>query len=731
MGAAETIFVLIIATLFLSLFGGGFVAVVVSLFPRAPGPRLLGVCWRLSQQHRLSAGGLRFLVVMATILTGIVPGIVAYMAFALLNSPADEWTAVRQPRHDGPSADTQLLGVCRDLADRLGVPAARVRGLFVVATVFTGIFPGIVAYLAAGILKALGPEKWREWFGDASRASAPVSPAWQGAVVTPGRIGRYRILGLLGRGGMGSVWRGRDDALGRDAAVKVIDGPFAAEAIRRFGEEARAAAALASPHIVQIWEYAPEARPPFLAMEYVPGKSLFQLVRSGGPQPVATVLDCARQVLAGLATAHAAGIVHRDIKPANILLATTGPSAGTFKLTDFGLACSADRDQSLTATGTLLGTLSYLAPEVALGDDATPSSDLYALGATLHEMLTGRPPLSAESPLKLLRRITTESIPPIGTLRPDLPADLSAWLDRLVARDRADRFPSADAALAALGGVEGARQATTDLERARRARHDDAVPWHLRPAPGAPHRLPPVLPADRVPDVLGRAMAFEADGRDPLGEDSILDIARELNVDTGAVRAAIEESRRGRGGGVTQVFRHALGGAERGAHAPDRSRSDIVTKDWIPGRPGTDRIWRATIVTACVSAVIAGLLGMTLFGVRQVRTVRAHDANAPRVVESIRESLDSMPFDMRPAEVPPAPTVSPQPAESPEPTPIVPGASPLPMTRAATPADTPREGGLGRLTVLPLVILLVGFAAVAIPRNRRRRLTRAAGRKWP
>ncbi len=698
--------------------------VVAYWFPGGNGPRLLGVCSRLSRQFNLPVGGVRVVVAFATLFTGIVPGILAYVALAFLNNPPEASPPVRPVPFDRSRDTSQLLGVCRDLADRLGVPAARVRGLFVVATVFTGIFPGIVAYLAAGILKALGPGKWREWFGDASRASAPVSPAWQGAVVTPGRIGRYRILGLLGRGGMGSVWRGRDDALGRDAAVKVIDGPFAAEAVRRFGEEARAAAALASPHIVQIWEYAPEARPPFLAMEYVPGKSLFQLVRSGGPQPVATVLDCARQVLAGLATAHAAGIVHRDIKPANILLATTGPSAGTFKLTDFGLACSADRDQSLTVTGTLLGTLSYLAPEVAIGDDATPSSDLYALGATLHEMLVGRPPLSAESPLKLLRRITTESIPPIGTLRPDLPADLSAWLDRLVARDRADRFPSADAALAALGGVEGARQATTDLERARRARHDDAVPWHLRPAPGAPHRLPPVLPAERVPDVLGRAMAFEADGRDPLGEDSILDIARELNVDTGAVRAAIEESRRGRGGGVTQVFRRALGGAERGAHAPDRSRSDIVTKDWMPGRPGTDRIWRATIVTACVSAVIAGLLGMTIIRVAREGAVRTEDdaarAAVRRVAEEILESRQratkAAPSPAE-AEAPPAVSFPPQPAESPEVTP----AFKVTNLRLATHAKITWIG----------VVMAILFLLGALEGARRRRLARAAGQKWP
>ncbi len=640
LGLVELFVILAIGGVFVSMFGFVTFAVIASAFPRGPGPRMLGVCQRLSEQFNLSVGGLRVLFVLATLFTGIVPGVIAYVALALFNGSLDEASAARRPSPNGADG-SQLLGICADLADRLDVPANRVRGLVVVATIFTGVFPGLIAYFAAGIVKAYaGPDKWNEWFGASAPRPAAERAPWRSAPMPasdmPGRIGRYRIVGLLGRGGMGSVWRGRDDALGRDAAVKVVDGPFGSEAVRRFGEEARAAAAIQSPHIVQIWEYAPDARPPFLAMEFVPGRSLLQLVRASGPQPAATAIDCAAQILAGLAAAHARGIVHRDIKPANILLATRGPAAGTYKLTDFGLATSPDRQHALTATGTLLGTLSYLAPEVASGDDATPSSDLYSLGATLHELVVGRPPLEAETPLKLLRKLTTEPIQPVASLRPDLPADLAAWLDRLVARAPEARFASAEAALEALRGVAGFAGATTDLDVARSVRADDLLPWHRRPVPGgaeSPPPLPTTVPPEVLPHVLGRAMAIEAEGGDALGEESILDIARELNIDSGAVRAALRDRHARSGDGVTGIFRHALGGKEP---RPDEPVSIAVEK----GARGRGNSWRGAVVGAMMGAF---LLPFIVVGVREAPADRAREATARRTNESIREAFESIP----------------------------------------------------------------------------------------
>ena len=272
-------------------------------------PVFLGVCERMARRLGVPARGVRILTVAATLFTGVVPGLVAYVIAAAVLGPRTPRTAPARPK-------PQLLGLCVDLAQRLDVPVNNVRSVVLIGTLVTGIVPGMLLYCLGGIIKAvvLPGSRFEAWI---ARQPPPwPRPATVESRVTeegiPKRIGRYRILGLLGRGGMGSVWRGRDDALGRDAAVKVVDGPFGSEAVRRFGEEARAAAALASPHIVQVWEYSPEARPPFLAMEYVPGRSVAHMVRASGPQPIDTVLDCARQVLAGLVTAHAAGIIHRD-----------------------------------------------------------------------------------------------------------------------------------------------------------------------------------------------------------------------------------------------------------------------------------------------------------------------------------------------------------------------------------------------------------------------------------
>ncbi|MFN9368966.1 MAG: serine/threonine-protein kinase [Planctomycetia bacterium] len=356
-------------------------------------------------------------------------------------------------------------------------------------------------------------------------------------VTLPEQIGRYRITGVIGRGGMGTVFRGHDDALARDVAVKVIHDRFSSTAnvIRRFGAEARSVARLSSPHIVHVHEFDPLADPPFLAMELVQGPSLQRLIRDRGRASFSTVVECARQVLAGLAAAHAAGVIHRDIKPANVLRGADG----VYKLTDFGLARSLEREQSLTASGSMLGTLHYMAPEVAAGEEATAASDLYSLGATLYEMLVGTPPFPADSPLRLLRRIATERPLPVRSHRDDIPPQLEAWLDRLLARDPADRFASAAAALDALRGVEifpGPGDDFSGLagEIAGPEGETAAAPAADPPAP---------IPRDQVDSIIRSAMRLEAQGRSLLGDDTLLEIARELNVDSIFVRRALDTYR--------------------------------------------------------------------------------------------------------------------------------------------------------------------------------------------
>jgi len=374
-------------------------------------------------------------------------------------------------------------------------------------------------------------------------------PAWRvrevpaATVTLPEQIGRYRITGVIGRGGMGTVYRGHDEALARDVAVKVIHDRFssAANVIRRFGAEARSVARLSSPHIVHVHEFDPLADPPFLAMELVRGPSLQRLIRDRGRASFATVVECGRQVLGGVAAAHAAGVIHRDIKPANVLRGADG----VYKLTDFGLARSLEREQSLTASGSILGTLHYMAPEVAAGAEATAASDLYSLGVTLYEMLAGTTPFPDDSPLKLLRRIAVERPLPLRSHRDDIPPQFEAWLEKLLARDPAERFASASAALAALRAVEIAPAAGDDFAGPAGDIDGPEGESATTPAAGATPAAdsPAPIPREQVDSIIRSAMRLEAQGRSLLGDDTLLEIARELNVDSIFVRRALDNYR--------------------------------------------------------------------------------------------------------------------------------------------------------------------------------------------
>ncbi|RLS32268.1 MAG: hypothetical protein DWH79_07670 [Planctomycetota bacterium] len=613
LGLLEMLVILCAGLLMLMTFGGLFAA-LGSVFPASRGPCILGVCWRLARHLEAPVRAVRLLIVAAIVLTGILPGVLLYLAAGVIQSWFDGAIDESLPGFAATDTGPMVLGVCRRLARRLDVRVGPVRLLVALVGLVTGVFPGLILYFLAAFLRT---DHARRSLGRYSQildtlrhdlpAASDRSGAFRAASTRPRRIGRYRILGELGVGGMGTVYRGRDDALARDAAVKVIR-PLPgddADARQRFGEEARAAASLASPHIVQIYEFDPVGSPPFLAMELVPGVSVQRMVQRQGAMPAATVVDCAQQVLAGLATAHAAGIIHRDIKPANILLATSGPAAGTYKLTDFGLARSPDRQHTLTASGSLLGTLLYLAPEVAIGDDATAPSDLYSLGATLHEMLAGRPPLTADSPLKLLRRITTETPPPISHARPDLPADLAAWLDRLLAHDPASRFQSAAQALTTLSSLPVAADATTGLSP------EDAV-----------------AAAD---DILGRPHAVDSASPDLIGEQTVTDIAHELSLDAHDVRAILRTHRRGRGGrgrnteSIVGMFGEALGrkGGRDGTDRWSSHRTATLSRS-MPRRQ------RRALVAAYAGAMFA--VGFALIGWKRPRDVATLVPPRPVVV---------------------------------------------------------------------------------------------------
>jgi serine/threonine-protein kinase len=261
--------------------------------------------------------------------------------------------------------------------------------------------------------------------------------------LTPTRLaGRYVLRELIASGGMGEVHLALDERLGRQVAVKVLtrgltDSP---ESVERFRREALAAAGLTHPNIARVYDYGVDGDRHFIVMEYLPGVSLHRLIRERGPLPPGEAADIAAQVCAALGAAHRAGIVHRDVKPGNVVVAPDG----TVKVTDFGIA-KAVGAAPLTDTGTVLGTATYLPPEVGRGASAGPASDLYSLGIVLYEMLTGEAPFTGEGPVAVAMRHVSEDVPPPSAVVPGLPHFLDEVVTRAAAKEPAARYASAEA----------------------------------------------------------------------------------------------------------------------------------------------------------------------------------------------------------------------------------------------------------------------------------------------
>ncbi|MFE9420736.1 serine/threonine-protein kinase [Streptomyces griseofuscus] len=253
--------------------------------------------------------------------------------------------------------------------------------------------------------------------------------------------GRYRLRDTIGRGAMGEVWRAFDETLGRPVAVKLLlphdSDPTASS---RFRLEAQTAGRLSHPNVVGVLDFGEFEGRLFLVMELVDGGSLDGLLSASGPLSAERVAKIAAQAAIGLALAHRQGIVHRDIKPANLLLSADD----TLKIGDFGIARFFDDPNSaLTATGQIVGTSLYLAPERALGRTAGPASDVYSLGCVLYQLLTGRPPFQADSPLAVLHQHLDAAPVPPRQLRTDLSPAFENYLLGLLAKEPESR-PTAD-----------------------------------------------------------------------------------------------------------------------------------------------------------------------------------------------------------------------------------------------------------------------------------------------
>lgn len=250
--------------------------------------------------------------------------------------------------------------------------------------------------------------------------------------------GRYRMERLLGTGGMAAVWRAHDERLDRPVAVKELtgDGLGHPRAQERFEREARTVARLAHPNIVAVYDFGTEDGDPYLVMELVDGRTVAELL-ADGPLPVADVLAIATQTCDGLAAAHAAGIVHRDVKPANLIVTPSG----VVKIFDFGIARYLDEaaHPSLTASSVAMGSATYMSPEQINSQAVDARTDLYALGCSLYEMLSGTPPFTGGTPLSIAHQQVTQPPEPLRDSRPEIPAELDALVAELLAKVPDDR----------------------------------------------------------------------------------------------------------------------------------------------------------------------------------------------------------------------------------------------------------------------------------------------------
>jgi serine/threonine protein kinase len=272
-----------------------------------------------------------------------------------------------------------------------------------------------------------------------------------------GRLGPYAVVRLLGRGGMGAVFAADDPALGRRVALKVMRPEVAAgpEAKARFLREARAAAALQHDHVIPIHHVGEHNGVPFIVMPLLAGESLEDRLRRESPLPAAEVVRVGREAAAGLAAAHAAGLVHRDVKPDNLWLeAGPGGPGGRVKVLDFGLArVATGGGGGLTQTGEVLGTPAYMSPEQAHGQPLDGRSDLFSLGCVLYRLATGEPPFRGPTPTAELLAVVGHHPPPPREVRPELPAALSGLIMRLLAKDPDRRPATARAVASALAHI--------------------------------------------------------------------------------------------------------------------------------------------------------------------------------------------------------------------------------------------------------------------------------------
>ncbi|HXJ22033.1 MAG TPA: serine/threonine-protein kinase [Polyangia bacterium] len=323
-------------------------------------------------------------------------------------------------------------------------------------------------------------------------------------------IDRYTLVRMLGRGGMGAVYEARHATLSRRFALKFLLPELAAnrEILRRFENEAKAAGALEHPNLAAVTDFgrAPDGAP-YIVMEFLQGEDCARLLKREGALPVPRAVNIVVQACRGLALAHQAGIVHRDLKPENLFVTTAGDGGDLVKVLDFGIAKLMVSDASVvTGTGATFGTAFYMSPEQARGaGEVDARTDVWSLGVVLYELLSGRKPFVGEQFLQVIHQILSAEPPALGTLRPALPARLTAIVERTMAKEVTARVPSVTALAEELGSLIGAglagsgpiAQRSPSEAMAATAASPATITGPASLAPRAPTAAPQAAPEER------------------------------------------------------------------------------------------------------------------------------------------------------------------------------------------------------------------------------------------
>lgn len=443
------------------------------------------------------------------------------------------------------------------------------------------------------------------------------------------RIGHYRIVAELGRGGMGVVYKAHEESLNRFVALKVLGEHLSQDPdyVERFVREAQSAATLNHPNIVQVYAIAEDDGVHYFAMEYVHGTSIQRLLKTGGPMDPMVAAHLIGQASSGLEAAHEIEIIHRDIKPANLMV----NDRGYVKIADFGLALLMGGATRLTATGMFMGTPGYLSPEQCLEQNPDHRTDLYSLGVTLYEMLTGSMPYTADSPLALIRQIVEATPRDVAELAPSVPDQLCAIVRKAMDKDREKRYQDAASLtrdlqrLVAIHGVDSEALAAV-------AAAAGAASGPQSRAPGARSGSQPPLSAEELNSsptvqVDSDAVAAGADAEPPSavpppppppGAPSASDAGQQPAPPTQATEAAPATA------GLPPAPPTVQQSAPEPAQMPEAIESPPEAQ-----RPGAFR--RVILPLALVAAVLMAALAAAIFGAFKLGLIPTGSTDSPTV----------------------------------------------------------------------------------------------------